>query len=429
MKKMIKRIMCLSLSMFMLCACNNNNEDDKIVPVTRHVNEEIFGTDVSFTMYNSSSIKKVFPQVQKYLKKLHYLLDRERLYADVNNLATINLNYGSGEEIMVDELLYDALKLGVELTKLTDGYFNIGAGALADTWQYYYYEEDGVRYEGDRFSKLGLVSEDPSQEDIDAALLCTPSVDDFDELLIFNDDTKGITFNTLPSCGSRGVILTLGALGKGYAIEKTKEYVSTLTNEVFYINAGSSSNVTNGINPLKERDTWNVAIQSPYPYSFRSTTQYSFNVGIPTSMAISTSGDTEKYYFLVDGYDEELNEIYIKDEHGIELKRHHIINPISGKPENYWNVITFISSTRADILDALTTATYSLSTIEEVESLITSIENNYNIEIEYALQKAKKNTETEEIYVATLMSKNLQDYLISYKSYVIIENIKEEGEE
>ena len=121
MKKMIKRIMCLSLSMFMLCACDGNKDDDKIIPVTRHVNEEIFGTDVSFTMYKSSSIKKIFPQVQRYLKKLHYLLDRERLYDDINNLATINLNYGNGQEIVVDELLYDALKLGVELTELTNG--------------------------------------------------------------------------------------------------------------------------------------------------------------------------------------------------------------------------------------------------------------------------------------------------------------------
>lgn len=421
---MIKRIICLCLSLFMLCSCfeSKSNDNDEIVPVTRHVDEEIFGTDVSFTMYNSKSIKKIFPDVQRYLKKLYYLLDREHLYDEMNNLATININYGSGEEIVVDPLLYNALKLGVELTILTDGYFNIGAGALADTWQYYYYEEDGERYEGDRFSKLGLVSEDPSEENIDAALACTPSVDDYSNMLVFNDDTYGITFNAISSC-TRGVMLTLGALGKGYAIEKTKEYVATLTDEVVFINAGSSSIVTSGINPLKERDTWNVALQSPYPFSFRSNTQYSLNIGVLGSMAISTSGDTEKYYFLDDG-----NDGYIVDEYGVTLKRHHIINPKTGYPMNYWNVITFVSSTRADILDALTTATYSLSSIEEVNDLIDVISEHYNIEIGYVLQRAKKNNDTDEYYVSTFISEDIQDDLISYKTYVVIENKKEEGE-
>ena len=66
-------------------------------------------------------------KVEEYLKKTYYLLDKEMFYNGVINLATINSKYGSGEEIVVDSILYNALKLGVELTIITDGYFNIGA--------------------------------------------------------------------------------------------------------------------------------------------------------------------------------------------------------------------------------------------------------------------------------------------------------------
>jgi len=422
-KKLLKKLLYICLGTSVLIGCGNKKDkDDSITPVTKHVNEEIFGTDVSFTMYNKSEIKKIFPDVQEYLKKLHYLLDRESLYAGVTNLASINQKYGSGEEIEVDPLLYDALKLGVELTKITDGSFNIGAGALSDTWEYYYfYDDNNVYREGERFSSYELTKEDPSVNMINAALACTPSVDDYDSLLVFNDDNYGITFNSLDGCSGGGVVLTLGALGKGYAVEKTKEYVKTLTDEIFFINAGSSSIVTNGTNPLEERDTWNVAIQSPYPFTKTFSTQYTFNVGFPSSMAISTSGDTEKFYFLDDG-----DNGYVKDQYGIPLKRHHIINPITGYPESYWNVLTFYSSTRADILDALTTAAYSIPTIEGIETLINNIEEEYNINIEYAIQRAKVNTENNESYVSVWMSDYMQECLLTNKDYMVLENPKEE---
>ena len=426
MKVTFKRLLYIFLSVTVLTGCSCKKEEETgIIPQTKHVCEEIFGTDVSFTMYNKKALKKVFPKVEEYLKKAYYLLDREMFYDGVINLATINSKYGSGEEIVVDPILYDALKLGVELSILTDGAFNIGAGALSDIWTYYYfYDESGEYREGERFSKYGFVKEDPSTSLINAALACTPTVEDYENMLVFNDSNYGITFNAIPTCSNNRDSLTLGALGKGYAIEKAKEYASTLTDEVFFINAGNSSIVTNGVNPLKERDTWNVSVQSPYPYTHGISTQYTFNVGFADSMAISTSGDTEKYYFLDDG-----NEGYVLDSYGLPLKRHHIINPKTGYPENYWNVLTFYSTTRADILDALTTAAYSIPTIEGIESLISAIENEYNISIDYAIQRGKKNSDTNEDYVSVWMSEHMQDCIISQREYMILENKKEEGVE
>ena len=424
-KVTFKKLLYIFLSIIVLTGCSCKKEEETgIIPQTKHVSEEIFGTDVSFTMYNKKELKKVFPKVEEFLKKAYYSLDREMFYDGVNNLATINSNYGSGQEIVVDRVLYDALKLGVELSILTDGYFNIGAGALSDIWEYYYfYDEDGTYREGERFSKYGFVKEDPSTSLINAALACTPTVSDYENMLEFNDETRGVKFNAIPTCTNNRVYLTLGALGKGFAIEEAKKYASTLTDEVFFINAGNSSIVTNGINPLKERDTWNVSVQSPYPYTQGINTLYTFNVGFPNSMAISTSGDTEKYYFLDDG-----NEGYVLDDYGLPLKRHHIINPKTGFPESYWNVLTFYSSTRADILDALTTAAYSIPTIEGIEELINEIEQEYNINIDYAIQRAKMNEETDESYVSVWMSDYMQDCIISYKTYMVLENKKEEGE-
>lgn len=424
MKKLLNKISVLVISICMVTGCKS--KDTTIKPIRKYM--EAFGTMITFTMYDSDEIKKVFPKLEKYVENLYFLLDREHLYKDLNNLATINQNYGNEQEIEVDPILIEALELSIELMKLTDGYFNIGIGALADTYKYYYYyDENNKKIEAERFSSFGMVKDDPSSEITSEALSCTPTVSDLDNMLIIDKENNTVKFNKIDSCIDKRVSLSMGAIGKGFAMEKAKEYVSTLTDKVFFINAGSSSMVTKGINPLKDRDTWNVDIQAPYPYSNFLSSDYSYQVGIKGDLAISTSGDTEQFYFISSGKDENDKDIIVKDEYGIELKRHHIINPKSGKPENYWNVITFISSSRADILDALTTASYSISSIEEIQTLISKIENRYNITIDYALQRAKTD-ENDNLYVSSYISESLQDKLNWYKDYVVIENKKEVDE-
>ncbi len=420
MKKFFNKLNTLFISLCLICGCSSKNETIK--PIRKYM--EAFGTMITFTMYDNKEIKKIFPKLEKYLENIYFLLDREHLYNDLNNLATINQNYGNGQEIIVDELLIEALELSIELMKLTNGYFNIGIGALSDTYQYYYYYEDNQLIESDRFSSFGLVREDPSTTQVEKALSCTPKVEDLDKMLVINKSNNSVIFNKIDSCKDNNVVLSMGAIGKGFAIEKAKEYVSSLTNKVFFINAGSSSMVTRGTNPLKERNTWNIEIQSPYPYTNFLSTAYSYQIGVEGDLAISTSGDTEKFYYLSSGKDDDGNDIIVKDEYGINLKRHHIINPLSGKPENYWNVITFISSSRADVLDALTTASYSIGSIEEIITLIERIENYYHISIDYALQRAKTSTENQ-LYVSSYMSEGLQERMNWFKDYVIIENKKE----
>lgn len=420
MKKFFNKLTIILISTCLICGCKS--KETTIKPVKKYM--EAFGTMITFTMYDQKEIKKVFPKLQDYLENIYFLLDREHLYEGMNNLATINQSYGTGQKVVADELLIEALELSIELMKLTNGYFNIGIGALSDTYQYYYYYEDNQLIEGDRFSSFGLVKEDPSSELINKALSCTPTIEDLDNMLVIDKQNNTVVFNKINSCVNNTVVLSMGAIGKGYAIEKAKSFVSSLTDKVFFINAGSSSMVTRGINPLKERDTWNIEIQSPYPYTNFLSSAYSYQIGIKGDLAISTSGDTEKFYFISEGKDEYDEDIIVKDEYGINLKRHHIINPLSGKPENYWNVITFISSSRADILDALTTASYSISSIEEIENLIDIIEERYNITIDYALQRAKTNLENQ-LYVSSYMSYSLQEKMNWLENYVIIENKKE----
>jgi len=420
-KKLLRKISIIIISICFITGCKS--KDTTIKPVRKYM--EAFGTMITFTMYDSKEINKVFPKLENYLENLYFLLDREHLYDNLNNLATINQNYGNGQEIVVDSLLIEALELSVELMKLTDGYFNIGIGALADTYKYYYYYDENNRWtEAERFSSFGIVQDDPSEEQIEEALSCTPTIDDLDNMLIINKESNSVIFNKISTCTDKIVSLSMGAIGKGFAVEKARNYVSTLTDKVFFINAGSSSMVTKGINPIKDRDTWNIDIQAPYPYSNFLSSDYSYQVGIKGDLAISTSGDTEQFYFISSGKDENDKDIIVKDEYGIELKRHHIINPKSGKPENYWNVITFISSSRADILDALTTASYSISSIEEIQTLISKIENRYNITIDYALQRAKTD-KNENLYVSSYISESLQDKLLWFKDYLVIENKKE----
>lgn len=488
MKKILLKLISFCCVLTLLVGCNSNTtKTKKGDPVSKWM--EAFATNVQLLMYDEAELNKVSPKAKDYLNNIYHLLDKEESYEGLVNLKTINSLYGNENEIVVDEILYDALKLGVELTVLTDGNFNIGAGALADVWNYYYVDIDGQLVKESRFSSLGFFHEDPTEYDIEGAMLCTPTAEELQNILVFNEQNSSIKFNKLDRCSGKvaiefetkyvvneikslinedlletldltgttneevvtaginyidgiistiddvtlkekaqgikatyttkvenrlqkSVVLTLGALGKGYGIEKTKDYLTTITNKVFMLNAGSSSIVSSGGNPKREGN-WNISIREPSqaPYTPESLV-FSMNGKI----ALSTSGDDEQFYYH---RDKDGNIIY--DEFGMKEKVHHIVNPNSGHPENNWNTITIIASTRADILDAITTACFSMSSIEDIQNMIEEVNELYDIDAQFIIQKAKKDVETNDVYVEVNVSEDVN--ITSYQSFARINRI------
>ena len=79
----------------------------------------------------------------------------------------------------VEKETFDLLKLGVEYTKYTNGYFNIFSGGITDFWdKSFYYAENGDGSYDPYFNK---------DREIELANIvkCVPSVSQIDEVLIF----------------------------------------------------------------------------------------------------------------------------------------------------------------------------------------------------------------------------------------------------
>ena len=95
-----------------------------------------------------------------------------------------------------------------------------------------------------------------------------------------------------------------------------------------------------------------------------------FNIKLDNTYTLSVSGDYESSYKTSEG-----------------IIRHHILNPYSGYPENYYRVVSVKSTSRSDILDGLSTALFSIESTEKVKEIVNKVEEQFNIEIPVLLEK------------------------------------------
>jgi len=313
----------------------------------------LLNTTVHLTTVSSLKKEKMIEASEILLEKYHQLVDSNNYYKDedgkiINNLAIINDSYGSNEEIEVSPLLIEALKESINLSNLTQGYFNPTIGALSDLWS-------------PLFSSLPIENSDPSQENIDKALACTISYQEIEDYLIIDEENNTVLFKKKGDCEAK-VVIDLGAFSKGYITDKLYEELASFDSS-FLFDAGSSSIITKAVE--KEDIHWNIGVRSPID----SSTLYAFSCD---NCAISTSADDQKYFLL-------------KQDDGSYIIRHHILNPFTGYPENNYRGITLVASSNAGALDALSTALYNVKDETLQEEIIKNINEYYNINIQKAL--------------------------------------------
>jgi thiamine biosynthesis lipoprotein len=123
--------------------------------------------------------------------------------------------------------------------------------------------------------------------------------------------------------------LDVGALAKGYAVQKTIERLRDAGLKSGLINAGGNVAVIG--KPLDGRDAWNIGVHAPTEDGDRSKL---LDVLRLTEGAAVTSGNDQRYY-IVDG-----------------RRRHHIIDPKTLFPAEGVKSVTVLhpSSATADIL-------------------------------------------------------------------------------
>jgi thiamine biosynthesis lipoprotein len=206
--------------------------------------------------------------------------------------------------VKVDKELFDLIQRSLVYSKLSDGAFDITFAGLGGIWKF-----------------DGSVKTLPDSALIQEKL----SLIGYDKIILNPSDTT--VFLSV-----KGMRIGFGAIGKGYAADKTKALLQQKGVSAGIINA-SGDLITWGKQP--NGDSWTVAITNPF------NKEKAFGILPLDNWAVATSGNYEKYL--------EFN--------GIRYA--HIIDPRTGYPtKGIVSVTVFAAS--AEMCDALATAVFVL---------------------------------------------------------------------
>lgn len=458
------------------CSCSDKDDDGLLessslyVPTLKAYLENNIDGNYTYTYPFNTTISLVYfdstvQDVEEYFKseyiRLHQLFDRHYYYFDtsgklINNLRIINES--NGESVNVDQDLIDIFQEGIKFTKYSKGKFNIGVGNLSDLWDKYisfgststyidiaattrysyqngiyiedvmgeyaylpYYDiyinttnikkyayQEGLYVESSFGTYIFTNDVAPTEEQINQAKLCTPDYASIEQVIVIDDENNTIKINKIDGCNSN-VTITLGALAKSYAAEKIANN-SKIKEGNYLINAGQSTIKILGSNRARENGDWNIGITDSYLVYKQGVKQASYLMKISNPLSVSTSSGDENHYFYGTNY------------------YHHIIDPISGYPNQNRFAVTAVSE-NAMYADIVTTSLMSMTMNESIEFLATLKNNNINMEI-LIQDKVDNNVK---VYVTNSMnewvSKRTIETMIDYLNSIVIEEFSYDSKE
>lgn len=228
------------------------------------------------------------------------------VYRDTSEISRLN-RFAAKSAVEVEPRLFELLRRAVWLFRETDGAFDITAGPLTKVWGFY--------------RRSGSI---PDAEALAEALSRVGS-----DSLEFDDANQTVRFLTAD------MEINLGAIGKGYALDRVAEQMLALGVEHFLWHGGQSSVLARGACGPQAAGGWTVDLRHPLRPE-RSIVEIRLR-----DRALGTSGA------------------------GTQFFRHagrrygHILDPRTGWPAEDVYSTTVLASTAADA-DALATALYVL---------------------------------------------------------------------
>lgn len=234
------------------------------------------------------------------------LEDQLTVYRETSEVSRLNA-IASFRPVEVEAGLFQLLQRAQELSRQTGGAFDVTAGQLSKTWGF-------LRREG----KV------PTQPEIDDALATVGS-----ESLELNAERQTVQFL------KPGAELNLGAIGKGYALDRAADLLAEKGLGDCMLHGGNSSVLSRGQRE-EQVDHWTVALKHPLRPNDRLGEFYLRN------QALGTSGSGSQYFH-----------------HG-GRRYGHIIDPRTGWPAEAVLSSTVIAPTAAEA-DALATALYVMT--------------------------------------------------------------------
>ncbi|MEG1984415.1 MAG: FAD:protein FMN transferase [Oscillospiraceae bacterium] len=288
----------------------------------------LFDTVTTVVGYAESdeSFKQIVQSLHDDLQSYHQLFDIYNEYDGVNNIKSINDNAGI-KPVKVDKRIIDLLSFAKEVYVFTNGKVNVAMGSVLSIW--HNYRTEGI--DNPQTAKI------PPVQELEAAAKLT----DINKVIIDGE-------NSTVFLEDKGMSLDVGAIAKGYAVQRVCEAAKDRGIDRFLISVGG--NVSSIGAKSVEGDPWVVGIQSPY-----DAEEYQHTVFINDAKSVVTSGNYQRFY-TVDG-----------------VKYHHIIDPVTLMPANNFDAVTIICGD-SGLADALSTALYVMS-LEDGRALIESIDN------------------------------------------------------
>lgn len=264
----------------------------------------------------------VAEEILQMLAEYHRLFDIYHTYEGMENLCTLNRG-AAASPVRVDGRVMELLLYGKEMYALTEGQVNIAMGSVLSLWH-----DCRERAETD---PEGAALPDGK------ALADAGGHTDIEDLLL--DEEKGTVFFSDPL-----LKLDIGAIAKGYAVERVAQAMEAKGITGYVINAGGNVRV---IGPKADGSPWTVGVDHP-----ESKESYLARLSL-SEESLVTSGSYQRYY-TVDGE-----------------RYHHIIDPDTGMPAEGFSSVSVVCPDSA-LADALSTALFCMS-LEEGRDLIESI--------------------------------------------------------
>ena len=269
----------------------------------------------------------VCKEIENQLEFYHKQYTIYNSYEGINNICALNrVTEGVHQKLVVDKAIIDLLVFCKQMYISTEGRLNVAMGSVLEIWHQY-------RSEG---------MSDPENARL-------PSFDKLKQASLHTDITKVIVNEDESTVFISDPDLTLdvGAVAKGYAVERIAQYLTEKGVEDYLLNVGGNVRAIGDSNG----EPWQAGIENPDTSSAEAYVEI-LNLD---NKSLVTSGNYQRFY-VVDG-----------------KNYHHIIDPETLMPCEKFVSVSVLTAD-SGYADALSTALF-LMDYEEGVQLVESTED------------------------------------------------------
>ena len=293
---------------------------------------DYFDTVTTITGYTETEeeFKSICEEIKKELECYHKLYNIYLRYDGINNICVINdVTDGNHNVVTVDKKIIDLLLYSKEMYSLTNGKINVAMGSVLSIWH--------------KYRNWGL--DDPANAELPPIKKLEEAKKHTDFNKVEIDEENNTVFLSDPE-----MTLDVGAIAKGYAVERIAEYLINQGVTDFLLNIGGNVRT---IGMGKDNKPWKVGIENPDTKKQEEIPHIEY-LKI-SDLSLVTSGCYQRFY--------EVN----------GKNYHHIIDPETLLPgERYLSVSVLTKD--SGLGDALSTSLFLMS-VEDGKKIVESLEN------------------------------------------------------